>query len=136
MWQNAVRDNSNSRDGTRSDGGRDDSRAGGGSASKEDKNKKTGAQAKPQFRDTCAKIVGSKFLVALVVGLFTATLLIVLNPPIAHVKSEDGETVKRSPVRIAAWSSISSLIALCLPYANTAWVKMSPTSAGATVADS
>ncbi len=68
-----------------------------------------------QAKQMMQKVIDSKILVAVLVFMFTAVLLTILNPPIAQKSNDEKKT--RSPGKILAWSSLTGLIAFVLPYA-------------------
>lgn len=68
------------------------------------------------YKEVFQKVIESKLLVSLVVFLFTATLLVAINPPIAQKKDENGTDHGRSPIKICVWSLVAAMIALALPY--------------------
>ena len=70
-----------------------------------------------KVRSLASRALGNNFAVASLVFLLTATLLCVLNPPMAQKPSDNPAAPPvRSFQKILVWSSLASVFALLLPY--------------------
>jgi hypothetical protein len=64
-------------------------------------------------KDACHMVTRSRLAMAVLVFLFTFVLLCALNPPMAQSREAGDES--RSWKKIAAWSSVTALLAVLLP---------------------
>jgi len=70
-----------------------------------------------KVRDLGGRAMANKVSVAVIVFLLTATLLCVVNPPMAREASPNpAAPAARSVKKIVVWSSLASGIALLLPF--------------------